>query len=193
MILTCRPAVCAGRHGVGLAVLAVWLASSAPLLAQSYAMTRFVVAAGGGASAAAPLILVGTAGQAAAGGPLGGGPYTVVGGFWPGAAYQPFTDPVLTAGSSLIRAVHITELRMRVDALRVRYGQAAFVWTDPTLTPGATVIRAQHILDLRTALAEAYVAAGLPPPTYTDPSLLAGTVARVAHIAELRANILAIE
>jgi hypothetical protein len=79
------------------------------------------------------------------------------------------------------------------DALRVRDGQAAFVWTDPTLTPGPTVIRVQHILDLRAALAEAYVAAGLPPPTYTDPSQLAGTVARVAHVAELRTNVVAIE
>jgi hypothetical protein len=54
-------------------------------------------------------------------------------------------------------------------------------------------IKAQHLLDLRVALTAVYVAAGLPVPTYTDPDLAAGTTMRVAHIAELRAAVIAIE
>jgi hypothetical protein len=62
------------------------------------------------------------------------------------------------------------------------------------LRPGSAVIKAQHIIDLRSALAAAYLAAMLTPPTYSDPMLTIGvTVARAAHIAELRAAVRAIE
>jgi hypothetical protein len=108
-------------------------------------------------------------------------------------AYQPFTDDVLTAGSSVMRAVHITELRTRIDALRVRFGLTAFVWTDPTLNAGTTVIRAQQFIDTRTALAQVYIAAGLTPPTYTDPDLEIGATMKIVHVAELRAAVIAIE
>jgi hypothetical protein len=108
----------------------------------------------------------------------------------PGSA--PFTDDPLSAGT-LIKAVHITELRSRIDAIRAARGLPAFSYGDPTLTVGSTVVRAVHITDLRTALSQAYVAAGSTPPTYTDPSLAAGVPVKVAHIAELRAAIVAIE
>jgi hypothetical protein len=65
-------------------------------------------------------------------------------------------------------------------------------YTDPALTVAVTMVKAQHILDLRQALREVYVAAGLTPPTYTDPDL-AGVTQKVAHIAQLRAAIVAIE
>lgn len=107
---------------------------------------------------------------------------------------RPFTDSSLTAGSNVIRAVHITELRRRIDALRVRVALAPYAWTDPTLTVGVTRIKAQHILDLRAALSQAYVAAALTPPAYTDPSLSVGTsIIKVQHITELRAAVIAIE
>jgi len=105
-----------------------------------------------------------------------------------------FVDDPLVAGSNAIRAVHIMDLRRRIDALRVRFGQAEYNWTNPTLTAGATIVRAAHIADLRDALSEAYVAAGLSPPTYsTDPTLVVGTPVKAAHIAELRARVMAIE
>jgi hypothetical protein len=109
-------------------------------------------------------------------------------------AYQPFADDTLTAGSSVIRAVHVTELRARIDALRGRYQLAPYSYTDPTLTAGATFIQARHITDLRAALAEAYVAAGRAPlPNYTDTPLDAAMPVRAAHIAEIRAAVIAIE
>jgi hypothetical protein len=104
-----------------------------------------------------------------------------------------FTDSTLAGGTTVIKKVHIMELRTRVDALRVRFGLPAYSWADPTLTAGATTIRAVHITDLRTALAQVYVAAGMTPPTYTDPSLVAGVTMKVAHIAEIRSAVLAIE
>jgi hypothetical protein len=107
--------------------------------------------------------------------------------------YQPFTDDVLTAGSSVIRAVHITELRTRIDTLRVRFGLTPYQYSDAMLTAGATSITAQHIVDLRTALAQAYVAAGLTAPIYTDPALTPGIAIARLHVAELRSAVEAIE
>jgi beta-glucanase (GH16 family) len=105
----------------------------------------------------------------------------------------PFTDNELIAGVTVIRVVHITELRTRIDAVRGRVGLAAFPWTDPMLAAGTTAVRAVHIIDLRTALSQAYVAAGRMSPTYTDPTLVAGDTVTAAHIAELRAAVIAID
>lgn len=106
----------------------------------------------------------------------------------------PFTDSVLTSGTSVIRVEHITELRARIDEQRIRFGLSAFPWNDPTLSAGTTVIRAVHITELRTALAQAFTAAGLTPPTYTDPVLTAGiTPVKAVHITELRTAVLSIE
>jgi len=106
----------------------------------------------------------------------------------------PFIDDPLTAATSVIKAVHITELRTRIDAVRTQYGLGPYAYTDPTLTAGASIIRAVHISELRTALGAVYTALGMPPPSYTDPTLTSGeTVVKVAHIAELRAAVLAIE
>jgi hypothetical protein len=104
-----------------------------------------------------------------------------------------FTDSSLVSGTTVIKAVHVMELRTRIDALRSRFGLPAYGWTDPTLTAGTTIIRAVHITDLRTALAQVYVAAAMTPPTYTDPSLVPGVTMKAAHIAEIRSAVLAIE
>ena len=104
-----------------------------------------------------------------------------------------FTDNPIVAGMT-IRALHILELRSRIDAVRMAKGLAAYAWNDPTLTPGSMIIKVQHIIDLRSALAEAYVAAALTPPTYTDAVLTTGvTVVRAVHIVELRSAVTAIE
>lgn len=108
-------------------------------------------------------------------------------------ATVPFTDDPLTAGSTAIRAVHLTELRTRIDAVRVTRQLSGYAWTGVTVTAGSTLIQAAHITELREALRQAYVAAGLTPPTYTDPGLAAGTAVKAVHIAELRAAVIAIE
>lgn len=60
--------------------------------AQSYSITKFVIAGGGGLNSTGGVYAVsGTIGQHDASGPLSGGPYTLVGGFWalPGVVQTP--------------------------------------------------------------------------------------------------------
>lgn len=103
-----------------------------------------------------------------------------------------FTDDPLIAGTTTIKAVHISELRRCIGALRGQFGLSTFVFTDPD--PAGVVVKTVHILELRTALRGAYVAAGRAVPSYTDPTLTAQqTVLRAVHIQELRAAVLSLE
>ena len=105
-----------------------------------------------------------------------------------------FTDVPVVAGNTAIKAVHVNELRVHIDALRQRYGLGGFGWNE-SLAVG-TQIRAQHINELRTALAPAYTAATGMPPTYStdpDPTLGIGTPVKAAHINELRGVVAAVE
>src|SRR5688572_3455917 len=103
-------------------------------------------------------------------------------------AQSGFTDDPVIAGVTAVRAVHVTELRSRINAIRSSRGLSPFVFTDATLVAGTTRIRAVHLLELRTAISQAYAAAGLPVPLFTDPTIGQGTI-RAVHIAELRAAV----
>jgi uncharacterized repeat protein (TIGR01451 family) len=105
------------------------------------------------------------------------------------------TDATLIPGVTPIRAAHITELRTRINAQRVRFGLAAATWTDPTLNVGSTIVRTQHVMELRAALDQAYQAAGIiARPSFTDPTLQPGvTIVRAVHITELRDAVSALE
>ena len=108
--------------------------------------------------------------------------------------YQRFSDDPLTATTSAIRVVHVTELRTRIDVLRERFGLAPFAWTNPSLTPRTTVAAAVHVTELRTALQQAYTAAGQPPPTFTDSPLVPfSTSIRGVHIQQLRDAVITLE
>ena len=103
-----------------------------------------------------------------------------------------FTDHPLQPGVTPIRAIHFTELRTRIDALRRAAGLTAFSWTDPALTAGVTPVRLTHLLELRQALAEAHEAEGRGRPQWTDVS--PGTIPiRALHLMELRAAVAALE
>ena len=105
-----------------------------------------------------------------------------------------FTDDPLQPGVTPVKAVHFTELRTRIDALRRAGGLQVFAWTDPVLRTGVTRVRLTHLLELREALAAAYAAAGRSAPGWTDGAPSAGTTPiRAAHLMELRAAILALE
>ena len=106
-----------------------------------------------------------------------------------GFAYDP-----LIAGSSLIRASHVTDLRSRIAAIRSALGLSVFVYaTDPAMTPGVTKIKTAHISEMRTALTQAYTHIGSTAPAFTDPTLTSATKVKAAHIMELRAAVIAIE
>src|SRR2546426_6770049 len=106
-----------------------------------------------------------------------------------------FTDDPLTSRLSVVKAVHVTDLRRVIDTLRSRNRLAAFNYTDSSLTVGMTVARAVHLTDLREALNGVYDALGRARPTYnTDPTIMAGqTMIKQAHIAELRSAVRAVE
>ena len=105
-----------------------------------------------------------------------------------------FTDHPIQAGVTPVRAVHFTELRSRIDALRRAAGLTRFPWTDPVLTAGVTPIGLVHLMELRLALAAAYGAAGRTAPGWTDASPVAeSTPIKAAHLMELRAAVLALE
>ena len=105
-----------------------------------------------------------------------------------------FTDHPIVPGETPVRAVHFTELRTRIDALRGAAGLPPFGWTDPVLTAGATPVRLVHLLELRAALAEASTVAGGAAPGWTDAAPTGGTTPiRAVHLMELRAAVLALE
>jgi hypothetical protein len=109
---------------------------------------------------------------------------------WPGLAFAQtltFTDDPLVPGATLVRAVHLEELRTAVSALRARLGLPSVMFTDHVLTPGTAQIRGIHILQLRSALDAVFDLRGRVRPTYTDPALAPGvTVVKALHITELR-------
>lgn len=102
-----------------------------------------------------------------------------------------FTDA--NVNGIVIKAVHLAELRARINAVRTLKGLALFPWTDPVPGQGSTTIRATHLQELRAALNEAYVAAGRIVPQYTDAMAAGSTMVRAVHITELRSAILALE
>ena len=108
--------------------------------------------------------------------------------------WVPFTDDPIVPGVTPVRAVHFTELRARIYALREEAGLGRFRWTDPVLRAGVTPVRLVHLLELREALGAAYTAAGLAAPRWTDAAPVAGsTPIRAAHLTELRAAVAALE
>jgi hypothetical protein len=99
-----------------------------------------------------------------------------------------FTDTTLTS-SIAVKAVHLTELRTAVNAMRAAAGLGAATFTDPTLTAGTTRVKAAHVSELRTALDAARSGIGLTPITYTDATITASTTTiKGAHVTELRSG-----
>ncbi len=88
-------------------------------------------------------------------------------------------------GITIVKAVHLTELRSAVDQARVHAGLSAASWTE-SISSGVTLIKASHITELRARLAEARAALGLSAASYTDPNLTIGDLIKAAHIQELR-------
>ena len=104
----------------------------------------------------------------------------------------PFSDTPLTAGA-VIKAVHFSELRERIDILRVTHALAPYAWTDPVLLPGVTAVKASHLTDLRVALQQAYTAAGQALPRFGETPAARVTIIRASHLDEVRTAVVALE
>jgi hypothetical protein len=98
------------------------------------------------------------------------------------AATVSFTNDPLTAGT-VVQAMHLSQLRTAVNAVRSLAGQPAAVVTD--LAAAGTTIKGVHVTELRAALDEARAALSLTTGGYTN-SPLAGAVIRAVDFQELR-------
>ncbi len=94
-----------------------------------------------------------------------------------------FTDDPLVARSTVIKAVHLAELRTAVNAVRSLAGIGTTTFTD-SASPGI-LVKAIHITQLRTALDAALSPLGLSTGGYTD-ALTAGVLIKAVHFQEIR-------
>jgi len=96
-----------------------------------------------------------------------------------------FTDDPLSAGTN-VKAVHVTQLRTAVNAMRAAAGLSAQAFSDPGLASG-TQIKAVHLTEMRSALDLARSTIGLGAISYTDASITAqSTKVKAAHFTDLR-------
>lgn len=97
-----------------------------------------------------------------------------------------FTDATLIVNSTAVRAIHLTELRSAVNAVRALAGFQSFPFADPVIAAQTTPIRATHVAELRSALHAARSALGMPAPSYIDPNVGPTTVIKAAHMGDVR-------
>jgi hypothetical protein len=103
-----------------------------------------------------------------------------------------FSDDPLVARVTPIRAIHITELRQRIDTLRSRYSLPTVSWTDSSIVTGVTSVKASHLLEMRTAVEQVYSAASKPVPTWAQAITARSTSITAAQLTELRTAVLAV-
>lgn len=94
-----------------------------------------------------------------------------------------FTDSPLAAGTTIVKAGHLAEIRTAVDAVRALAGKAAGAYTDPA-TAGI-VIKAIHVTELRSTLDDALSVLGLSTGGYTI-AVLTGIPVKGVHFQEFR-------
>lgn len=97
---------------------------------------------------------------------------------------RPFTDDPIVAGVP-VKAVHVTELRERIDELRVSAGLPRYPWVDRTIVRGVTPVKALHWERMRAALGEVYDREGRPRPRYAA-AVRTGVPIEAGHVDELR-------
>jgi hypothetical protein len=96
-----------------------------------------------------------------------------------------FSDDPLVAGAT-IRAMHVSELRQRINEMRTVAGLVPYSFVD-SLTPSISAVRGVHIEELRGALNEARQFMGASTLGFTDQNLQSGaTIIKAVHIQELR-------
>jgi hypothetical protein len=103
-----------------------------------------------------------------------------------------FTDDPLVVQMTIIQAVHLTQLRTAVNAVRATAALPAFNWTDLTDPPstetpvsGGRILKDQ-VQKLRSKLNQARNALGLASQPYTNEPLNIGDNVYAAHIQQLR-------
>lgn len=94
-----------------------------------------------------------------------------------------FSDDPIVAGTTIVKATHLADLRTAVNAVRTLAVLSQTTFTDTA--QAGLVIKAVHITELRTALDQARSKIGLSALSYTDATLSATTI-KAVHIQEVR-------
>ena len=97
-----------------------------------------------------------------------------------------FTDSFLSPGITVVQALHFTQLRQAVNAVRVAADLGALNW--PEVIQRGVTIKAAHIQELRNNLDLARGAVGLPQQPYAD-SIGPGVPIKKAHVEEIRQGV----
>ncbi len=93
-----------------------------------------------------------------------------------------FADDPLVAGSTMIKAVHVTEIRDAINMVRAIAGLGSASWTDPSLA--GVFVKAIHVSEMRSALDPALSALGCAPLSYRP--IAAGDTVLAADFQQLR-------
>jgi len=115
------------------------------------------------------------------------------GGYSPASTPDPvttiaFSDDPLVAGTTLVKAAHLNELRAAVNALRAIQALPPAVFTDGSLA--GQPIRAMHLQELRSAVSTVRSILGVPAPAFTDPTITTqSTAIRAVHVQDLRSAV----
>ena len=105
---------------------------------------------------------------------------------WAAATIVQFTDDPLVAFSTVVSAIHITELRAAVNVFRARAGLQPYAFDETT----PVVVKAIHLQQLRSALSAAYNALGFTVPAWTDLTITQRvTPVKAVHFNQLRSAV----
>ncbi|MBV9493095.1 MAG: hypothetical protein JOZ54_02530 [Acidobacteria bacterium] len=97
-----------------------------------------------------------------------------------------FTDDPVSAGVTLVKGIHVSQLRRAIDALR-RSASISPFWSSYTAPTGT--VPAQHMIDMRSAMGAARSSLGLPAISYTTTNLLAGSPILGSDFQQLRGGV----
>jgi len=97
-----------------------------------------------------------------------------------------FTDDPIIANVTVVKAVHIQQLRQAVNAIRTT-ANLSTVFPDPFIN-GAPV-KASHVEEIRFQLTAARSSLGLSQITFSDTLIAGTTIVKAAHIEQPRAGV----
>jgi hypothetical protein len=94
-----------------------------------------------------------------------------------------FTDDPLLAGITIVKGIHVGQLRQAIDAIRTEAGLSP-AWAGHGAEIG--LIFAGHVTEMRTGLNEARLVLGLPAVPFAQQNLSPFGLMYLSYLTELR-------